>query len=455
MKRGASASSDGPAGKKKHSSSAQPPGGYKQKLAWAADQDTKDNAPSALAALLLQRWAWGEFSVPQIQQIAEAALAYGLAHADLKQFGTPSISRHLQDKLQPIPIRSALCTMMVHVVKPKGGIVQTRQSMLLPHELFSCLHTHHHEEFVEKLCGGDTNNIKKFWSSMKHHPVYAEHPLHHRSNHVDECIPIALHGDGVAVAGISKSWSKSVDAYSWTSLLSRGSTITTHFMISILYWRLVVQVDGMNMWDAFNKKLAWSFYWLFVGKWPTRDEHHREYAPDSPQGRLAGTPLAGGYYGCLWMLRGDLEHMAKAYGFAWPTAAEPCSCCRANASDLPWTDGRMEALWRGSIWTNAAWLLAHPDRNAIFHLPGMGILAFVPDFMHTVHLGCYMYLFGSLLQLLTHEVMGGTRQANLDEIWQLIQKDYKNIGESARWNYRIQGFSLAGHTQSLLVSLCI
>ena len=40
-------------------------------------------------------------------------------------------------------------------------------------------------------------------------------------------VPISLHGDGTPVSGIGKAWSKSVDIWSWTSLVARGGS--NHF----------------------------------------------------------------------------------------------------------------------------------------------------------------------------------------------------------------------------------
>ena len=155
----------------------------------------------------------GEFSAPVVQQLAQAAVEDGLSDPDLDELSKPSSIKHLQDKVRQVPMKNALSYMVVHMTKPGGGVVQTTQAMLLPHEVFACLYTHHQSAFVEKLCGGDTKNIRSFWSSMKGHPSYPRHPLHTRSNHLDLCIPVSLHGDGVAIAGMGKSWAKSMDAH--------------------------------------------------------------------------------------------------------------------------------------------------------------------------------------------------------------------------------------------------
>ena len=47
--------------------------------------------------------------------------------------------------------------------------------------------------------------------------------------------------------------------------------------------------------------LYWSFKALYEGIWPSRDHRGVGYDPDSPEGVLAGTDLAGGYFAVIWL----------------------------------------------------------------------------------------------------------------------------------------------------------
>ena len=63
-----------------------------------------------------------------------------------------------------------------------------------------------------------------------------------------KCIPLALHGDGVPVTGIGKSWSKSVDVWSWCSCLVRRTTLESNFVIICIYAMLMSNVaDHMTV----------------------------------------------------------------------------------------------------------------------------------------------------------------------------------------------------------------
>ena len=103
----------------------------------------------------------------------------------------------------------------------------------------------------------------------------------------------------------------------------------------------------------------------------------------------------------------------------------PCACCSANCDDVPWTDGRPAAQWLTRVWGNDDWIAAHPDRHQLFKLPGVGITPFIPDVMHVLRLGCYQYVFGSVLKYLTHHAMGGNVADNLKRVWEQIQASYK------------------------------
>ena len=72
--------------------------------------------------------------------------------------------------------------------------------------------------FKNMFLGNDEKNVAKFWEDMAEVPRYKEH-VKPKANHRSRCIPIAIHGDGVTVTGAGRSWSKSVDAFSFKLLL--------------------------------------------------------------------------------------------------------------------------------------------------------------------------------------------------------------------------------------------
>ena len=422
----------------------EPRGGHRQRARWADEApssvDAGHRGPSHLAEHLLDKWSWGALSTPQIQATAKCVVLDGCSHPDvvtLSKLGSDgkypnNMYSELCNKLQPTPITHALDEITVWQKKPGKRPVEVTHKILLPHKLFASLYADHNDVFKASLLGGGEDEPARFWEAMQGNPTYHSHPVSTRGTPTTRAIPLALHGDGVTTSGCGKSWARSVDAYSWCSLLSKSnSDIKANFLIYLIFGKLLVQGGNLSAFHAFECKLTWSLYWLFLGRWPTRDEHGKEYPRGSPEWRLAHEQkqLAGGYYGVLWLLTGDLDHMMKAWGLASPTSTtRPCSCCAAKGDDddKPWTDGRLDvAAWVASIWTNTSWAVAFPDRSHIFkQLPGFGIEQYIPDVMHTLHVGTYQYAFASAIKLLTHHHLPGQAEENVETLWEEIRQAY-------------------------------
>ena len=397
-----------------------PPGGFRQKMKWS-DAEEHNPEPNNLATLLVRKWSWGDMSTPTVQEIAAAAVADGSTSQELRVLAALGSSgkypnhmhSELVSKLKPTFVRAALSEMPVCMRRPPNMVVRTVHPMLLPHALFACVFTHHKDEFIQSLCGGSLDNLKRFWQSMEGSAMLENHPIRHAPELHEKCVPLAIHGDGVPIAGVGKSWGKSVQVFSWTSLLSSGSTVRCCFLIYMLFWNLVVKEVGRNVYDTFSRALCWSFDALYKGTWPATDCSGEAWPLGSEDAKRAGKPLAEGFRGCLWLVKGDLEFMAKAFGFNWASSSSPCSLCRCDGSETPWTDGRANAKWMQTVWKPIAWAASKPDRHPLFNLPGVSILSYVPDVLHTLHLGAYQYAFGSAIKVLRTT----TCQARSTRMW--------------------------------------
>ena len=138
-------------------------GGIQQRRAAAENAVAQPEEPSRLAALLLNSWVWGDMSALQLQKIAEAALADGAEHRDLRQLA--SIGSHgrapnhchrdlVEYRLRRPEIQGALSDITVWMRKPPLHTVMANQKILLPHELFAAIFQHHPEAFTSKILGG-------------------------------------------------------------------------------------------------------------------------------------------------------------------------------------------------------------------------------------------------------------------------------------------------------------
>ena len=130
------------------------PGGIRQKAKWASEIEKTNIQPSALAELLISQWSWGHISTPFIQKVAAAAAADGLQHPEierLKSLGSygrypNNVHRDLVNQLVKPPIQDAIGNItLLH--KYNLSFISTTQSILLPHELFASMYTHHRGKF--------------------------------------------------------------------------------------------------------------------------------------------------------------------------------------------------------------------------------------------------------------------------------------------------------------------
>ena len=117
------------------------------------------------------------------------------------------------------------------------------------------------------------------------------HPLSNRVDFQNRTIPLRLFGDGVAVLGISKSWGRSVDAFTVHPLLSLLPGKYATILLSLIWKGRRHQNLLPRMWAI----LVWSLRALATGKWPAQDWRGVPYAQDSEEGQKAGSFLAGGY----------------------------------------------------------------------------------------------------------------------------------------------------------------
>ena len=417
------------------SSSDLPRGGIRQKTEWVKSQGQQSQTgPGRLAALLLEKRAWGTLGAIQIQAIAEAAIADGAKCKHLSSLAkigdsgrvSGNCERDLQLNLQPNVFLGALKQVRMPIMNPLQ-VVHTEQDILYPHEVFSILHTKHPEVFIERLCGGKEQNVEAFWSSMKGHPGLVDHPMLLRPDYATRCVPLHMHGDGVAVAGTGKSWSKSVEVYSWGSCLSRGPTVLKTFLVFIAHKGLICKLPGNETLVVFWRHFCWSMNIIFDGVWPAVNADNEPYAENTPEYRKIGRPIAGGWRGALWMIKGDLDFCSNYLQLEHTGSLTPCFLCKADTAEYPWTDCREGvAKWQSTVWTNKQWEEARPDRHAIFkNIKGLSISSVLPDVMHSKHLGTDSYFYGSVLKLLTHKILPGTQAANLQCVWVEISQQYR------------------------------
>ena len=252
------------------SSSGVGPRGLHQKLADSQQQVAQ--TPSKLANLLVDHWSWGAISSPFLQEVAAAAkadfeLAGATAPRDIVALSSiggsglypQNMHRDLvKFKLATPPLAPAMSKINMWVKKTHYRIEEVPQSVLLPHALFGQLYKHDKAEFKSRALGGSEDNIARFWDQIAHTKRYNDHPIRTKSDHKTKCVPIGVHGDGVQVVGVGRSWSKGVEAFSWSSLLAIGNTVMINFLIWICFARCMCSSPDKHTMCKVWKELRWS-----------------------------------------------------------------------------------------------------------------------------------------------------------------------------------------------------
>ena len=293
--------------------------------------------PSRLGQLLVEMYCWSELSLPKMQAIAAAAVhdSQPTPHPDLVRLAKlggsgdhpQNMGRDFKRLVCEPSLADAISEISLPIRKLPLNIFRfrvVRQLIILPHMLFATIFAKHRNDFDMAMCGGSEDRLAEFWQAMEDHPAMAAH-LRDRPNWQRRAIPLGLHGDGLPVTGVGKTWAQSAEAFSWGSLVAPGSTIRSLYLMFMCYKSLVVASGGLSTMDAIWRKVCWSFYWLWMGVWPEEDEFGRPWVSGTLDHARAGTSLAGGFFATIWTIKGDLEWLALGLGLNHTSSRDPCA----------------------------------------------------------------------------------------------------------------------------------
>ena len=112
----------------------------------------------------------------------------------------------------------------------------------------------------------------------------------------------------------------------------------------------------------------------------------------------------------------------------------PCLKCKANVTDLPWTDPSPNAACFATTWGAAAWKAAHPSAHHVFSIPGVNIHSVQYDLMHCKYLGSDMYIAGSVLHMLCYDMLPGRPKENMSRVLARLKKHWKDTNTVDHFN---------------------
>ena len=331
-----------------------------------------------------------------------------------------------------------------HILVAKPRIMHCRiqrsgHSFLLPHLVFAHMYHNDRATFNYRFLGpdGDSKRVKEFWSEVvrRKDPRIARHDMCKRRGWDLFAIPVALHGDAVPVTRVGRAGAKSLECFSWNSLLAFGPTLSIKLLIASIFEPTKIKANGgvAETMDVFWKIQAWSSQCLLEGVHPANDWTGRPYPEGSAEHMIAGQPLCSAdepFRAALWSLKGDLDWNCKSLGMKHYSALEPCDYCPANKNTTPdmwptnfckpapWgTCVRLPQQWRTSVGPHGMIILFRA-------LPYLSVCNVDADELHVLHLGVCQYFLGCVLWLLVFARLGHSPTANMSRVWDDILEAY-------------------------------
>ena len=213
---------------------------------------------------------------------------------------------------------------------------------LLLHEIFHHYFHKRRPDFVDKLLGCNPEHINTFLSGIverndpriKQHPMVVEHPEWFRRG-----APLSFQGGAVLCLAVGKSGAESLDVTSWQSVLAvGGSSLDLKFFVSAMSQNNKLKRsagDEYGTYTEIGETLFWSCNSLLKGKRPDRDHKGELYGALSAEGLLAGSDLADGHFGVVWLIISDLDHVAKYLHCRHYMSNQPCDHCPCRANGPP------------------------------------------------------------------------------------------------------------------------
>lgn len=398
----------------------------------APDDDVTASDLSPLGMCLLDKWSWGVLSAPAVQEMAQAAKLNGCRQPDIlfmASAGTHgqhqgNVHRDLMKKYcKDMVVPEVYITEIPFKVLDEDSGDMTVQHldchMLLPHDWLAsldragCLQSH-----------WGTDRVAAFWRAQKaNNPKLFQNPVTEVKDFDKVFIPLLLHGDGARYGERT-----SVMVYTVRSILSLLSVNDSQLLLAAVPKRCRA-TGASDTWDAIWRHLVWSFQAAFEGRHPQLTFDGQPFAQGSLRQELAGKSLCPntGLRGIIWVISGDMEHLANELKCPHPSSNQPCGKCRANVTTLPFSDFRPAAKWKATRPSPLESRASPPSAHIIMTVPGVVAQTFEFDGLHVLELGVTSHAIGNAIADLAYDVLPGTKSKALASLNKEIVNLYSDL----------------------------
>ena len=406
-------------------------GGHRQKRAraTAVEPEPVNDLPFApLATGLVIRWAEGQLSAVDVQELAHLAVLSGASDPEVKWLASMGAhgknSSHCSRALYAKYCRDMDLPERYRVKVPlrqKGGkeaSLEVPISMLLPHDW---LHALSRNSIYADTLG--VPDIAQWWrGASRRNPKFWQHPCLDK-DFKNKGWPYVMHGDGAKLHDRD-----SLLTISLKPLLGKTGFKDSHLFLVAL----PKSVATTEAWNKIWSVIAWSMDSLSAGFHPHVDENGDPWPAGSTRAALAGQPIfpRDNYFGVMWGMTGDLDYFMKDLGLPYHSSESFCWRCSCNRSDKPWNDFRRNSAWRATARSPAEVRLMHLS-SPLFAAQEMSALMLMFDVMHVCDLGICLHVIANVLWTVVYQDMpGANRHANFEQLWQRMQELYGELGLS-------------------------
>jgi hypothetical protein len=422
-------------------------GGRHQRKRLAEDTPSTPSLPriadSPLAACLLNKWAWGQLSSADVQEIAHMATrtpsgcavleklaslgAYGVhqnnLHRDLLHFVSPTAILAPETHSVPVPVE------VRDPVKKKPETVIVEQSVFYLHEWLAQLGR---DEASFEMVMGKGDDLEHFWRHVRPDDPHFEHvsvrALKEHVNYSRSVWPFVLHADAAEHKKLD-----SITPLSMRSLVATSSTLVSELLLCALpsSCRLKGKKNdclGVDSWFSFWRVLKWDLDCVAAGRHPSLDVDGKPFPPGSKKAELAGEWLTPNHdRGLVWYIAADCDHLSNELWLPHASSLSPCMCCKANTSDVPFTDFRETALWRNCRRDEV------PSVHPAFSCFGLSQGSLVYDTLHVLEQGPTSHVLGNALWMLRYE-----EKLSMDAINADLQDAYRCLATPSGYRVVVQ-----------------
>ena len=136
-------------------------------------------------------------------------------------------------------------------------------NLLLPHKLFAAMFHNIPKAFESSVLGGDEGNRARFWRDMQNHPIVTSRQQLRNRPDLNKVVPLGMHGDSVQYMQANRIAGKTLKVLSWASLLAKGPTKVSSFLMFCLAKSVVKDWGLSQTWPKVWHVLCWSLQVVF------------------------------------------------------------------------------------------------------------------------------------------------------------------------------------------------